>query len=402
MVGFDASRCRQRLLRTYDAVYANRRRVFVANLTSGFLIAASVYLLGQTTAFDSFLGTLIVLLQAFRSLVEQSKITPSPLWRDAILFALVITGTATACTLIRSMKLLLAMNSVIIVALVILGMTTITVPWSSIPVVLLITIGVIIDYYVESRLLHRQSVIVESKQQSEFGILRHITHSVTPTIQMALSPLISLRDHLETSGQIGEIITTRRDGSPETAGDALETATVSLAQIRDILTETETIFGDRLADRDFKNLGVSELIALDIIPLFSELPFEIQVVSNGVERMRLHRTSFVQAVLNIIRNAEMHAFPPTSPVIGHRFVCFEFTDTVKDVIIDYTNNGVPFPRGFKETDYLAFGKKGKQSTGKGLGGAWVEKFVELHNGRFRIISSDPVHFRIILPKRIVA
>ena len=167
MVGLDAFLWRQRLLRTYDAVYASRRRVFVANLTSGFLIAASVYLLGQTTAFDSFLGTLIVFLQAFRSLVEQSKITPSPLWRDAILFALVITGTATACTFIRSMKLLLAMNAVIIAALVILTMTTVTVPWSSIPVVLLITIGVIIDFYVESRLLHRQSVIVESKQQSD-------------------------------------------------------------------------------------------------------------------------------------------------------------------------------------------------------------------------------------------
>jgi nitrogen fixation/metabolism regulation signal transduction histidine kinase len=219
---------------------------------------------------------------------------------------------------------------------------------------------------------------------------------------MALSPLISLRGHLTTSGQIGEIITRRRDGSPETAGDALETATVSLAQIRDILTETENIFGDRLADRDFENLDVSVIFTRDIMPLFTKLPFEIRLLPNGLERMRLHRTSFVQAVLNIIRNAEMHAFPATSPVTGHRFVCFEFTDTVKDVIMDYTNNGVPFPRGFKEADFLAFGKKGKQSPGKGLGGAWVEKFVELHNGRFRIISSDPVHFRIILPKRIVA
>jgi nitrogen-specific signal transduction histidine kinase len=34
-----------------------------------------------------------------------------------------------------------------------------------------------------------------------------------------------------------------------------------------------------------------------------------------------------------------------------------------------------------------------------LGGAWVEKFIEQHNGRFTIESTDPVRFRIVLPKR---
>jgi signal transduction histidine kinase len=392
---------RERLLQYYDAVFASRRRVLAANMISGFLIAASVYLLGLTTAFDTFLGTVISFLAMLRSQAEQVRIAPTPLWRDLILIALIITGTAVACTFIRSMKRLLAVNAAIIAAIITLGMATAAVPWSSIVVVLLITIGAILDYYVESRFLRRQSDIVESKQQSEFGILRHITHSVTPTIQMALSPLISLREHLDATGQSGEIIARRRDGAPETAGVALETATVSLAQMRDILTETENIFGNRLADRDFEDLGIRELFAHDINPLFTEASFEIQVLPNGVERMRLHRTSFVQAILNIVRNAEMHAFPASCPVPGRRFIRFEFTDTVKDVIIDYTNNGAPFPQGFRTEDFLAFGKKGKQSTGKGLGGAWVEKFVELHNGRFRILATDPVHFRITLPKRIV-
>lgn len=398
----DSSLLRERLLSSYNAVYTSSRRVLAVNIISGSLIAASVWLLGQTKLLDTFLETLIAVLKAFRNQLEQLRGAPIPMWQHLLLFALIILGTATACTFIRSMKRLLAVNVAIIAAIVTLGMSKSVVPWSAIPVVLLVTIGAIIDYYMESRFLRRQSDIVESKRQSEFDILRHITHSVTPTIQMALSPLSSLRDHLATTGQIGELIARRRDGSPESAGDALETATVSLAQIRDILMETENIFGNRLADQDFENISITQLFSHDIVPLFTGAAFEIRMIPNGVERMRLHRTSFVQAVKNIIRNAEMHAFPASCPVLGQRFVMFEFTDTVKEVVVDYTNNGMPFPQSFGAAEFLALGKKGKQSPGKGLGGAWVEKFVELHNGRFRILGGDPVHFRINLPKRTVA
>jgi K+-sensing histidine kinase KdpD len=80
-------------------------------------------------------------------------------------------------------------------------------------------------------------------------------------------------------------------------------------------------------------------------------------------------------------------------------VRFEAREGVREVVIDCVNNGAPFPAGFAVKDFLAFGKKGKNSPGKGLGGAWVGKFVEVHGGDFRKMGDDPVHFRITIPKR---
>ena len=154
----DSSLLRERLLSSYNAVYTSSRRVLAVNIISGSLIAASVWLLGQTKLLDTFLETLIAVLKAFRNQLEQLRGAPIPMWQHLLLFALIILGTATACTFIRSMKRLLAVNVAIIAAIVTLGMSKSVVPWSAIPVVLLVTIGAIIDYYKIGRASCRERV----------------------------------------------------------------------------------------------------------------------------------------------------------------------------------------------------------------------------------------------------
>ena len=52
-----------------------------------------------------------------------------------------------------------------------------------------------------------------------------------------------------------------------------------------------------------------------------------------------------------------------------------------------------------EDVFLSIGKKSINSKGKGLGGAWIKKVIEAHNGSFEIIRDDnPVHFRLKFPQ----
>jgi nitrogen fixation/metabolism regulation signal transduction histidine kinase len=121
------------------------------------------------------------------------------------------------------------------------------------------------------------------------------------------------------------------------------------------------------------------------------------VVNGGPVWVSLHRESFVEAVNNLLRNAEVHGFP--EPDAGNE-VRFTLRQTRKRIVIDYTNNGRPFPANLSARDFLSFGRKGADSPGEGLGGAWIGKVIEAHGGGFEIIrDGQPVHFRITLPKR---
>ena len=113
--------------------------------------------------------------------------------------------------------------------------------------------------------------------------------------------------------------------------------------------------------------------------------------------MRLHKESFLEAVNNLIRNADMHAFPePREDAL----IRFAIRENRRNITIDYTNNGKPFQKNLSAKDFLSFGKKSGESRGEGLGGAWIGKVIEAHHGTFDIIRDEhPLHFRITLPTR---
>src|ERR1039457_1274920 len=119
----------------------------------------------------------------------------------------------------------------------------------------------------------------------------------------------------------------------------------------------------------------------------------IAVRSHGATIIRLHRQSLIEAMLNLIRNAEVHGFQGDC---SSALLLFRITELRKKIVIDYTNNGRPFPENLSEKDFLTFGRKSGDSPGEGLGGAWIGKVIAAHNGSFEIIRDEyPLHFRIM-------
>ena len=389
------------LSRVYNSLYLTRRRILFANIISGALIAFPVYYLGRSSVLDSLIaGTIRFLLQVEAFITVHRTIGTTPA-RILVSNALAILFAATVCTYFGSLRAITALNGGLILCMLTLNLARIPglhVPLSAAVIVACITVGAFLDCYFERKFHRRLSRNIADKQRTEYAILKHISHSINPTVQMALSPLRSVGAHLQERQQSGEVLARRRDGSEETVGAALETAVVSLNQIREIIETTEDIFGNRVTARDFTEVSLPELFEHEILPLFPAAKFRFHLEFDHVGKVKLHRPSFVQAMKNIIRNAEVHGFPDGFRGSDAPYVRFAVRATVKEIIIDCENNGVPFPRGMKTNDFLTFGVKGKQSPGKGLGGAWVEKFVEVHGGRFRKISNNPVHFRITLPQ----
>jgi nitrogen fixation/metabolism regulation signal transduction histidine kinase len=239
----------------------------------------------------------------------------------------------------------------------------------------------------------RRRIVVE-KQDAEYNIVRHLAHNVKPGLQIIRSPLVALHELLDMRGILSSELSRRLDGSVETVGDALNNAIACLGHINDIIDNTRQLVTREIDSNMFSEVELRNMLEQDIFPLHSG-KFGM-TVSGGPVRVFLHRLSFIEAINNLLRNADVHGFPERC---DRNEVCFNLHQTRKWIIIDYTNNGRPFPANLTSVDFLSFGKKGAESPGEGLGGAWIGKVIEAHGGSFEIIrDSQPVHFRIALPK----
>lgn len=388
--------------RRREILSLTRRRLFFANLLSGLLIAFSVYFLDQTALPDRLVDAGIRALLSCKLLLFERRVVQTPLFPTILSLLLVVSLAVWSCTSIKSLRLAVLLNLGLaagIVAINLNGTPPVPVPLSAAPVIVLITLGALLDHYLHVRFLRRRSRLAAERQETGFAIIRHITHSLNPTIRTALSPILAVQGHLAERGSGDEVIGRRRDGSRERVGDALDAAVVSLGQMRDILDTTEDLFAGRIEEKDFAEVELAALFEREILPLFSGARFTIETDFAGAGKVWLHRPSFVQAMKNLLRNAEVHGFPDGLAREEGLWVRFSARRTGKEIVIDYLNNGAPFPRGLRTADFLAFGRKGRNSPGKGLGGAWVARFIELHHGAFRKIGNDPVHFRITLPRR---
>lgn len=244
--------------------------------------------------------------------------------------------------------------------------------------------------------------VFDKKQEAEFDIVRHLAHNINPKIEIAKSPIDSVIKFLQDKQIIDEILSTRLDGTKETVGDALNITVKSLEQIYSVLESARKLVTREIRKEDFQGIDIHELFVKDIIPPFSNKPYELivkKVNSKLDASIRLHKESFIEAINNIIRNAEHHAFDESA---NDARLEFYIGGNDEEIIIDYTNNGKRFPLEMDEKKFLSFGTKSSDSPGEGLGGAWIGKVIEAHDGSFGIIRDEnPVHFRITLPRKVL-
>lgn len=374
------------------------RKTLVANLIIGTAVALFVYFLKQTAILEVGITHLMALLFAFKITLIRNKIHYAPSFLGLALDGAALVGAAVIWTYVRSFSARLL--GVLALAFLVLPVTYLVFSFQGILIsTFLIVLGmacvIAVDGATDFAVRRFRSRILNEKQDAEFSIIRHLTHNVKPNIQIARSPISAVTGYLADRNMLVEPLAVRLDGTVETVGEALQNAMASLAQINDILDNTRKLVAQEIRREDFEETELRELFSRDIIPLHART-FPILLECPAPVRLRLHRPSFVEAINNIIRNAEMHGFPDGTAGAKLRF---RVSERRTRVVIDYTNNGRPFPGNLSSRDFLSFGVKSGDSTGEGLGGAWIGKVIAAHNGRFEIVRDNhPVHFRIALSK----
>ena len=370
---------------------------FLGNLLIGGAITLLVYFVEQTGLVEHLLNrVLYVLLSVIGMLFSYSELrlfTFTGIFFDAV----TVVVAAALWTLLRSASARILANLVLFVAIIPLTivMSERGILISGMPIVLGIIAAIVLDASADlSRKLLRRR-IAEEKQEAEYSVIRHLAHNVKPGLQIARSPLVAIQAFLGDHGLLTAEISRRLDGSAETVGEALSKSIATLGQINDIIDNTRQLVTREINREDFKEIELRELLEKDVFPLHTGK--FITVVDGGATWAPLHRESIVEAFNNLLRNADVHGFPVYA---ADSEVRFHLRQTRKWIVIDYTNNGRPFPPNLTAGDFLAFGRRSADSPGEGLGGAWIGKVIEAHCGVFEIIrDAHPVHFRIRLSKR---
>lgn len=374
------------------------KKIFTSNIIIGSAIALFVYFLMQTTLLRTVLAYLLktLLLIDFALVTNRAYYAPSVLSLTTDALVIVIAAWLWTFQKTTPHKILGMMALAVALAPVTLFLfTRYGVLLSSPQIVIGIVCWIAAEGALEVYSKRFRRKVVSEKHDAEYNIVRHLNHNLKPAIQMVRSPIDSVGDFLEKRGLLDEKLARRLDGSDETVGEALRNAVVSLRQIGDILDGTRKLVIQEICREDFSDENMRELFLAEIVPLFARR-VPITVECDREVMVRLHRRSFVEAMHNIIRNAEVHGRREEGRPVE---LLFRITERRRNIIIDYTNDGRPFPVNLTAKDFLSFGRKSSDSPGEGLGGAWIGKVLEAHGGSFEIIRDEnPVHFRITLPR----
>ncbi|MFH1704192.1 MAG: N-6 DNA methylase [Nitrospirota bacterium] len=262
--------------------------------------------------------------------------------------------------------------------------------------------------------------IKDEKKETEFQIVKHLGHGLNRRIGNVESIMANLENFIDRKGLSTEPLQETYYEGQEViiVKDKVSEALNDLRQMHRLIRGTrELVTKGKLTEKDFKLVDIGELFNSHILAKYRDHNFRINFNCPEGVKAFLHESSFIEAIDNIISNAEEHGFKNRDT--GNE-IFFWIHDTKDKIVIDYANNGEPFPSDINEDDFLEFGIKGKSSNGTGLGGAYVKLMLDAHNASFEIINKTKpyidrsgeiiikedkgylkygVYFRITIPKR---
>jgi signal transduction histidine kinase len=241
-----------------------------------------------------------------------------------------------------------------------------------------------------------------NKEDAEFEIVKHISHNLNPKLTEISSVLSSLKDFLENKNLLNKpLYPPMDDEPPELVLEALDSALGRISVMHRLIRSTRSLVVERVSIKEFIAIEPSKLID-DILPCLENISdFAKVVVESKTKKKNLLikvHFGYVQELFeNLVRNSNTHGFDFFDE---HNVIKIEIDiDENNDFItFQYSNNGKPMPEELTAHSFLSYGVKEQNSPGDGLGGAFIRKVVEAHNGKFEIIKKlKGAHFELKLP-----
>jgi type I restriction-modification system DNA methylase subunit len=239
--------------------------------------------------------------------------------------------------------------------------------------------------------LRERLQIDEKKQTSQYEVLGFVAHTVKNEMPIAMATIDRIKEFLEENTLLDKQIF-----ETQSAGNLLDKAGRALKQINSVVNNVRDFVSREFKREDFREVNISEIFENEIKPLMKKDFITVIVNCNIVKPVKINKDAFIWAISNILHNAETHGFP--NQIEGAK-VRFDIRARGKDMVIDYTNNGLPLPYDIDIQGFTTTGKKGKGSKGYGLGGAIIQRVIrDVHEGELEIIrDKNAIHLRMTIP-----
>lgn len=241
-------------------------------------------------------------------------------------------------------------------------------------------------------------------KNAEFQVIRHLAHDLSPKLSSVDSVLkhllhfIESHEHLQLHEPLQEQF---YDGQVlEPVGEAITNARRDILQMHKLIKETRKVVTEEISLEEFKSMNLLDFMD-STKKKYANRNFNLLVDCDQEIQCELHENSFAEMIDNFIRNAEIHGFVNGSNQAEHK-ILIKVTKGVSDssLSVEIKNNGKQLPAELTVEKFAEFGNKGKNSSGDGLGGAYIYKVILAHRGSLEIIRDDPeytVNFKITLP-----
>ena len=244
-------------------------------------------------------------------------------------------------------------------------------------------------------------------EETMMSILSHNILPYTTNMGMAFDQLVRylknknlLEDYLfNDSNKIYNLdLIDDEVGDLEKVKDVTDRIKNYLSTFQDIIVKTRETVMLSLKEEDFVNSNLKDIFEEIISFKNREANGKYKIVYSCPDNVivPLNKPTFKEAVMNLIRNAQDHAFENNDI---KNIIRFDVDNDDDDdlIIITYQNNGKRF--NLTEEEFFSLGRKSKSSKGFGLGGYYIRKVIELHEGNILIMPSNiGLKLWILLPK----
>ncbi|HLO55523.1 MAG TPA: N-6 DNA methylase [Saprospiraceae bacterium] len=164
--------------------------------------------------------------------------------------------------------------------------------------------------------------------------------------------------------------------------------------INDKLTYVNKVMGFNLGKDDFEENGLKEFIQNHINAFFINRQLKFKVEVTGEECIvEFNKESMGELIDQLIHNAQTHAFNESS---SSQLIKFQIKRNRQTpiVTIEYSNNGKDFNLTLDQ--FVSPFQKSQQSNGSGIGGYYIKRIVEAHEGTLLFNEKNKKGFTLII------
>ena len=238
----------------------------------------------------------------------------------------------------------------------------------------------------------------KEKLSEDFQFGAAMAHNIFNKLLPITGVLESIEKFSSNKGLLNEMIDEPLDDEDkvDTLKICIERGINQCKSIESLINSTKKVLAESISKEEFELCNILEFCN-KIKKDHKSSDFKFNVIGTNI-KLNIHRGSFKEAIECMLSNAKMHAWRDEKEKIFEIEIAKNETDQTAHIICH--NSGKPFPKDLPVETYRKLLGKSTKSKGTGYGGAWVDKFLNIHNGKLEIIPLGEHHgtkFIIILP-----